>query len=67
MIPTASEAFSSQLGRLCVLLLPFLALSLAFLLSLTLDNEHLAGPRSLWLSLYSVDSSLLFISLLSTL
>ena len=54
------------LGRRLLLLFPF-ALTLAFLLSLTLDSIHLAGPYSLCLSLHSVDISLIFIALLSTL
>ena len=67
MITTASPTPSRLLlGRLLIPLFPF-SLALAFLLSLTLDSHHLAGPRSLCLSLNSVDIPLAFIALLSTL
>ena len=50
-----------------LLLLVPLSFALAFLLSPTLDSHHLAGPRSLCLSLHRVDIPLVLISLLSTL
>ena len=50
-----------------LLLLVPLSFALAFLLSPTLDSHHLAGPRSLCLSLHRVDIPLGFISFLSTL
>ena len=50
-----------------MLLLVPLSFALAFLPSPTLDSHHLAGPRSLWLSLHRVDIPLVFISFLSTL
>ena len=50
-----------------LLLLVPLSFALAFLLSPTLDSHHLAGPRSLHLSLNRMDIPLVLISLLSTL
>ena len=67
VVSSTGETASFLLGSLLLLFLPFLALAFASLLSLTLDSVHLAGPRRLRLSLNRVDSSLLFISLLSTL
>ena len=50
-----------------LLLLVPLSFAYTFLLSPTLDSHHLAGPRSLCLSLHRVDIPLVFISFLSTL
>ena len=65
VVATASKATYRWPG--CLLFLGFLPLlALAFMLSLTLDSIHLAGPRSLRLSLNRVGIPFLF-SLLSTL
>ena len=62
-----SSACPTSLRRPETLLLLVPLFALAFLLSPTLDSHHLAGPRSLSLSLHRVDIPSLFISLLSTL